>query len=328
MQMVPTMSLAMVGDLAGIATAVCWAACSLLFTAGGKRVGSLAVNMIRLTLGLAMLTLYGTVVHGQIIPTDATGHAWLWLGLSGVMGMAICDLCLFESFLLVGPRVGMLLLTLSPPVAAEISWVFLSEGLTGLNLVGMGMVLAGIAWVVLERREGPDGQRHRHPVAGVLLGVVGAVTQGIGAVLSKVGMVRQIDGEAVEQCPPFAAAQVREIAGLAAMVMFYFLIRAWPKTISALRDRRAMGYISAGAFFGPFLGVALSMVAIRHLPVGIATTFIMMAPVFVIPLTVILHKEKVGVRAVAGALVAVAGVGVLMLKAGNPIYDWWTNVVF
>jgi len=322
-----TTSLAIVGDLAGIGTAVCWAACSLFFTAGGKRVGSLAVNLIRLTLGLALLTAYGLIVHGQIVPADATRHAWLWLGLSGVMGMAICDLCLFESFLLVGPRVGMLLLTLAPPVAAVVSWVFLGEGLTGLNLVGMGMVLAGVAWVVLERKQGPDGQRHRHAIAGVLLAIAGAITQGVGAVLSKIGMVRVVDGEPVEQCAPFAAAQVREIAGLAAMIVFYFIIRAWPKTVSALRDRRALGYISAGAFFGPFLGVALSMVAIRHLPVGIATTFIMTAPVFVIPLTVILHKDKVSFRAVAGAIVAVAGVGVLMLKEGNPVYEWLMGLI-
>ena len=310
------------GDAAAMATAGCWAICSMCFTAGGRRVGSLPVNVIRLTLGLLMLTAFGLAVHGRLVPTDATGHAWTYLAISGVVGMALCDLCLFEAFLWIGPRVGMLLLTLAPPVAATLSWVFLGETLTGLNVAGMAMVLAGIAWVVLERQPGPDGQTRRHPVGGVLLGVVAGVSQGVGAVLSKFGMQTVEGGVTVDHCAPFAAAQIREIAGLAAMVVFYFVIRAWPKTIAALRDRKAMGFISVGAFFGPFLGVALSLVALRQLPVGIASTMIMTAPIFVIPLVAIFHKERVSGRAIAGAVLAVLGVGVLMLRPGNPLYDW------
>jgi len=309
------------GDLAALGTAMCWATCSMLFTAGGRRVGSLAVNVIRLAIGLAMLTVYGLLVHGQLVPTEATAHAWLWLSISGVVGMAICDLCLFEAFLWVGPRIGMLMLTLSPPVAALLSWVFLGETLTWLGLLGMAMVLAGVAWVVLERRTDADGQVRQHPVAGVLLALVAAIGQGVGMVLSKHGIWRVIDGQKVQQCGEFGAAQIREISGLAVMVAFYFVIRAWPKVAKALTDRRALAAITGGAFFGPFLGVALSMVALRS-SVGIASTLIMTAPVFVIPLVVIFHRERVSLRAVAGAIVAVAGVAVLMIRPGHPIHDW------
>ena len=313
------------GDAAAIATAGAWAICSLCFTAAGRRVGSLPVNVIRLTLGLLMLTIFGLAVNGRLVPTDATAHAWKYLAISGVVGMALCDLCLFEAFLWIGPRVGMLLLTLAPPVAATLSWVFLGETLTGMNVVGMGMVLAGIAWVVLERQEGPDGEVRRHPVGGVVLGVIAGVSQGVGAVLSKFGMTTVENGQAIEHCAPFAAAQIREIAGLAAMIVFYFVIRAWPKTIAALRDRKALGLITVGAFFGPFLGVALSLTALRLLPVGIASTLIMTAPIVVIPLTALIHKERISGRAVAGAVLAVLGVGVLMLRPGNPLYDWLVN---
>jgi drug/metabolite transporter (DMT)-like permease len=311
---------------AALATAMCWAACSLFFTAGGRRVGSLPVNAIRLTLGLIMLTMFGVVVHGRVIPTNATQHAWLWLSLSGVVGMAICDLCLFEAFLWIGPRVGMLILTLAPPIAALLSWWFLGEAMTPLNIGGMVMVLFGVAWVVLERQSGPDGSVRRHPTAGVLLAIAAAVGQGVGAVLSKYGMKTIDGGVEIDHCEPFAAAQIRDIAGLAAIAVFYVAIRAWPKTIAALRDRRAMAHISAGAFFGPFLGVALSMVALKSGLVGIASTIIMTAPIFVIPLVMIFHKERVSLRAVAGAAAAVAGIGVLTLRENSPAYEWLMNV--
>jgi len=299
---------------AGVATAGLWAVTAMFFTAGGKRVGSLAVNVIRLTLGLGALTLFGVITRGELAPMGATGHAWLWLSLSGVAGMAVCDLCLFESFLWVGPRVGMLMLTLAPPVAALIGWLLMGEELTAPSWAGMAMALTGVMLVVRERPMGPDGRRRSHPAAGVVLGALAMLSQAVGFALSKYGMDVTIDGRSVSQCAPFAAAQIRELAGLGAMVIFYFVIRAWPRTLRALRDRRAMGLISLGALTGPFLGVSMSMVALKYAAVGVASTLMAMAPLFVIPLVMIFHKEKVSLRSVLGAAIAVGGVAVLVLS--------------
>ncbi|KKN70344.1 hypothetical protein LCGC14_0432100 [marine sediment metagenome] len=305
------------GEFAGIATAALWAATSLCFTAAGKRVGSLPTNVIRLAIGVAMLSVFGWVVRGQLIPADATAHAWLWLSISGVLGMVICDLCLFESFLWIGPRMGMLMLTLAPPVATLTAWGILGEQPATQHWLGMAMVLGGVAWVVLERRVDADGRVHRHPVAGVLLGVLAAASQGVGMALSRHGMWVVTNGVRVDQCEPFAAAQIRELAGLVVMVVFFFLIRAWPRTVRALRDRGAMGFLSLGAFLGPFLGVAMSMVALKHAPVGVASTLIAMSPIFVLPMVVVFHREKLSLRAVAGALLAVAGVATLKINFGG-----------
>ena len=315
MNLIPLATALPVGNFAALGTAVGWAGTSLFFTAGGRRIGSLPVNVIRLVLGLAMLTVWGVVFHGQLIPTDATPHAWLWLSLSGVVGMAVCDLCLFESFLLIGPRVAMLILTLAPPVAAVTGWLMLGERMIWLHLVGMGLVLVGVGWVVFERKRDEDGKVHRHPILGVLLATLGAVGQGVGSVLSKIGMTTVENGQAVEHCQPFAAAQIRIMSGLAAVAVFYCFIGVWPKVVASLRDGRAMMFTSLGAFFGPFLGVGLSMVALRECSsVGMATTLAMTAPVFVIPMAVIFQKERVSARAIIGALVAVGGVALLMIE--------------
>jgi drug/metabolite transporter (DMT)-like permease len=312
--MIPLATTLPVGNLAGLGTAVGWAGTSMFFTAGGKRVGSLPVNIIRLTLGLGMLTIWGVVFRGELIPA-ATPHAWLWLAISGVVGMAICDLCLFESFLLIGPRVAMLILTLSPPVTALTGWLMLGEKMIWLHLIGMGLVLAGVGWVVFERKQDEDGNVHRHPILGVLLAVLAAIGQGVGLVLSKIGMVIVENGETIDQCPSFGAAQIRLMSGLAAMIVFYCFIGVWPKVIRSLRDRRAMIFTSLGAFVGPFMGVGLSMVALKECSsAGMASTLAMTAPVFVIPMAAIFLKERVSARAVIGALVAVGGVAMLMIE--------------
>jgi len=74
-----------------------------------------------------------------------------------------------------------------------------------------------------------------------------------------------------------------------------------------------MGFITLGAFFGPFLGVSLSLLSVQYIHVGVAQTFMSVIPVLIIPFVIIIHKEKVSLRAVAGAILAVVGVAILFL---------------
>ena len=68
-----------------------------------------------------------------------------------------------------------------------------------------------------------------------------------------------------------------------------------------------------GAVFGPFLGVSLGLFAAQHTSAGIASTIMALVPVLIIVPSVIVFKEKVTVREVAGALIAVTGVALLFL---------------
>ena len=73
----------------------------------------------------------------------------------------------------------------------------------------------------------------------------------------------------------------------------------------------ALGFTVIGAIFGPVLGVWLSMVAVNNAPAGIAATLMSLSPVFILPLAVLVEKEKLTIRAWMGAVVAVIGVCML-----------------
>jgi drug/metabolite transporter (DMT)-like permease len=106
---------------------------------------------------------------------------------------------------------------------------------------------------------------------------------------------------------------VRVIAGMAGYSLLFVLLRWWPRVPAAVRDRQAMAFASLGAFFGPFLGVSLSLIAVRATVSGVAASLMALTPVLILPLVVLLRKERVGIGGVAGALVAVAGAAVLLL---------------
>jgi drug/metabolite transporter (DMT)-like permease len=291
------------GEVAALATAVCWTATSMAFEAAGKRVGSLAVNLIRLIMAFFFMAAYTAITRGHALPDDASAHTWLWLSASGVVGFTIGDLCLFRAFVLLGARLSMLLMALVPPFTALIGLAILGEELALLDWLGMTLTLSGVAWVIAERRPANGGdQPSGISRAGIVLGTIGALGQAGGLVLSKYGM-RGYD--------PFASTHIRIIAGIVSFSILFLIIGWWPRVIGACRDRAAMASTTLGAVFGPFLGVSLSLVAIKYTETGVAATIMALVPVLIIPPAVLIMKETVSPRAILGSLVAVAGVALL-----------------
>lgn len=294
------------GELAALGTAACWTMSSLAFSAAGRRLGSLSLNLVRLVIAFAYITLYCGLARGHFLPFDAEPRAWAWLFASGLVGFVVGDLCLFRALVLIGPRLSMLVMALSPPMTTLLGLAFLNERISALGLAGMGVTTAGVAWVVSERKEG-EASASRSPdfMKGVLLALGGAAGQAGGLILSKIGM-RSYD--------PFAATQIRIFAGIVGFSIIFTAVGWWAKTARGLSDRRGVSFAALGAFAGPFVGVSLSLLAIQHTETGVAATIMSTVPVLIIPVVVFLHKERVSARAALGAAVAVGGVAMLWLR--------------
>ena len=271
--------------------------------------GSLSLNLIRLVIALAFLTVYGSVRRGMPLPLDAPLPTWAWLFASGLIGYVFGDICLFRAFVVIGPRMSMLLMALAPPMTAILGFFLLDERLSPLGIAGMVVTVCGIVWVVLERPESTDANQssstNKIPLQGILLGLGGALGQAIGVILSKIGM---------GQYDPVASGQIRILAGALGFSFIFTSIGWWGKTRDALRDKKALGYASIGAFMGPVLGVTLSLVAIRYTETGIAATIMSITPILIIPIVILTGQERVSLRAGFGALVAIAGIAMLCLR--------------
>jgi drug/metabolite transporter (DMT)-like permease len=287
------------GHLSALGAASLWAFTALFIEAAARRIGSLTVNLLRLVFAFGFLSLVGLLSRGLPLPMDATPHNWLWLSLSGLAGFTFGDLCLYRAYVVLGPRLSSLMMSLVPPITALIGWLLLGETLTPRDLLGMTLTVVGIGWAVLDRA-GPVAVSP----AGVVLGLGGAVGQAVGLILSKIGMAGY---------DAFAATQVRVMAGLAGFALLFFPLRWWSNVRTSLRDRKALGFSALGGFFGPFLAVSLSLIAIRETVAGVAASIMALTPVLIIPLVVILRRERVGLAGVAAALIAVTGVALLFL---------------
>jgi drug/metabolite transporter (DMT)-like permease len=303
------------GEIAALMTAVCWSIGSLAFTAAGRRIGSRVVNLLRMALACVLLTVAAWLLRGQALPLDASREAWGWLVLSGLVGFSLGDLCLFRAYVLLGARLTSLLMSLAPLFAAILGLWLLGEQLAWRDLAGISATLAGIALALTERHEGglPADDRQaaeaggKPPLSGILLALGGAVGQGGGLVLSKIGLLHYTSAYA-----PLAATQIRVLAGLAGFALMFSLGGWWRQVGPAFRDQRALVATAVGSFFGPFVGVTLSLYAVAHAPAGVASSLMATSPLLILPATVLLQGERVGWRAVAGTVIAVAGVALLV----------------
>ena len=298
------------GELAALLTAVFWTVTALSFEAASRRIGSMVVNIWRLIIGFTFLTIFVYFYRGSLLPLDATPRAWFYLSLSGLIGFVFGDLCLFQAFVVVGARISMLMMALAPPMTAFIGWMVLGETLSWKSWLGMILTMAGIALVVLKRHtaEESNGGRRKvkfnYPLWGILLGLGGALGQAAGLVFSKVGM---------QGYDSFASTQIRVIAGITGFSLLFFIMRLWKDAFRALTYRKPMLQLTLGAFFGPFLGVSFSLIAIKYADTGIAATIMALVPVLIIPPSMIIYKEKVTLKEAAGAVLAVGGVAMFFL---------------
>ena len=252
------------GEIAALATSCFFALTALIFTATGRLIGSQVMNRMRLLFALVYLMILNFIIFREPLPLSAESSRWLWLSLSGVIGLSLGDTFFFQSLVSVGPRLGSLLLSLAPIFGSIIAWVFFDETLAPLQITGIILALAGISWVVISHEE-PPYTPHGHTQQGVFFGVLAGLGQAVGLVLSKQGMLGEFS--------PFQANAIRMFAA----VIFTWLWTAFEGkvgiTLTALRKQpKVIGLIALGALVGPLLGVSSSLLAVQHAEIGVAST--------------------------------------------------------
>ncbi len=302
-----------IGEIAALATSALWTACSILFAAASRRIGALSVNAYRIVMAVCVLAIAHLFAFGTIVP-PANEAQWFYLGLSGVIGLALGDFGYFGMLALIGPRRGLLLTSLAPIFSSITAYYILAERLSSWDVTGIAVTLVGITIVILEREDAasPTFIPLRKRIYGYLCGVGGALGQGVGLVVSKYGMIVAA-GEGVPPLDPLSTALLRMV--VAAVVVWMSIVAAGrvKPVLASRHDVAAIKRTFAGAVTGPFLGVWLSMVAVTHAAAGVAATLMSLMPVMVIPVVWAIYKEKTSWRGMVGAAVAVAGVAILFM---------------
>ena len=293
------------GQLAALGTAVMWSLTAVFFSYSGRRVGSQVVNRSRLLFAFIFLSFAHLILQGTLFPWDAEPFRWFWFAISSILGLVLGDTFLFQAYVLIGPRLSMLLMSTVPIYSVIFGWLLFGEQISSVELAGILLAVSGIAWVVTEKRSGQTEVENKQYRKGIVFGLAGALGQVANLVTARYGLVGDY--------PAISASIIRILIAMIVLWLVAALTRQVRYTMEQWRDKKDFRAIVAGAFVGPFLGIWLSLIAVQNARLGIAATLMALPPILLIPIEYIVYRQRASSRAIVGTAVAILGVALIFL---------------
>ncbi len=303
----------LVGLFAAFGTLLLWSVGTIAFLDASRRIDPGLLNRTRLLLAVAATFVLACITMQQmpwIVLTSGTAAQWLYLGLSGVIGLTVGDLLGFTSLRILGAKRQSVIGTTAPAAAACAGFFLLNETLSVLNLAGMALSIGGVMYAMSSAEEKTEVHTEGFGsfTSGVLLAVGGAACQGAGLVVAKMGLHADGGGMA-----PFHATFMRMSVGFLATYLLDVARRAPHRPLrQAFADKRGTRSMFVGTLFGPICGVTLSLIAADKLPTAIAQTIFSLIPFVVMAIATLVHREPLRWRSVLGAAISIVGIVLLV----------------
>jgi drug/metabolite transporter (DMT)-like permease len=304
------------GEVIALLTTLCWSLGIFPFTEAAKRIGSAPLNQYRLLLAWIIISIilffWNDLNFVELFTTPQPYH-FVFLGLSGIIGFSIGDYCSFNSFKLLGPKLASLYTTFAPGAALLIGYIALNESVNLIGIFGILITVSGVIWLTLSKKDSNAATKvgYTRDKRGIIYGIIGALCQGTGLVLSKYGM----DYYDVK-LPTMHAVWIRLLFAFSAAFIVSLLagkLKSNSKPIFT-NEKNNLPFLFFGTILGPVMGVTLSLLAIQKLEVAVAQTIFALLPLFVLPISLIVYKERITIQSVFACLLALSGVLLLIWR--------------
>lgn len=293
------------GEVAALITAVSWTAAAMIFERASKMSGVTSVNTFKVAFGTVYLAILAVLLGNNFFPIGFPVKSWIFMSASGFVGFVIGDYFLFNAYVLIGSRISMLLMSASVPMTAVASYLLFGESIGHWGIYGIMLAVCGISITVIAgKKEAVKDIARAEYIKGVVFGLFSAVAMATGTLFTKVG---------AENVSPVAATQVRILSALVGFIIFVLIFGKTAELLKTVRDFKSLKMIAIGSIFGPFIGVGALLYALQHTKAGVVSTISSLTPVLIIAPSMIFLKKRVTISEVAGACIAVGGVGLLFL---------------
>ncbi len=289
------------GISAALGSAASWALGAVLFKFIGERMTPAAMTLAKGAMSVVLLGI--AVACMEYHPTDS-GGMWL-LVLSGVIGIALGDTLFFKALRDLTPVSIIVLMVVGQLMTAVLGIFVLSEVPTPLAWIGMAFIMGGVVMVLCGDTPGEEGQTK---MRGILFGLASVLCMSASSIIAK---------RPLQTVPTIQATFVRMAAGTLGVFLAGGILGQVGGWLTPLKDFSFLAKFLLAVVVVSFGGFWLSIVAIKFLHVAVASALNATEPVFAIPLSLLMMKDKTSPQAVLGSIAVVAGVA-LISCAENP----------
>ncbi|MEM7784470.1 MAG: DMT family transporter [Planctomycetota bacterium] len=296
------------GEAAGLTAALMWTFSSMLW--GRIKLTALTLNFFKNLIGVVLILTHLAIVR-IVLGLDlfqASTESWIWLGISGLIGVVIGDTFYFRSLQIIGPRLALMVSTTAPLFSVLLTSFVLNDRLSQTAIFGVLLTVVGVVIVVMEKKtkdESP-GIMPGNFRMGALFGVLGAICQALGGVFAKKGMTNLSTGEFI--CDPIEATMIRLLVSAIGTTVVILLMGKLGRSLKLGIQKENLGLLIPATAIGTWLGIWLSQIAYQGTNVAIAQTLLATCPLFAIPVVWWLQGIKPTITALGGTLVALLGV--------------------
>lgn len=300
-----------VGQLLALLTAACWAQNAIIYRHLGQKVGSDAVAHIRMWIALPAIILLTYLMEGIWFPVGLSARTYLFLLASGAIGYFITDLLLFKSYVLLGVRESMVIMTLSPVVTALFGFLLFDERLNFIQILGIFVTILGVTLMVLldgrRKQGGRLSDEERSKLKGLVYAILGSVLQSLSFLLARF---------ALEETGAVSTNLLRNLGGLGAFIIFNVFYKHDARShFQTFRNPRLLLLLFLAALAGPVVSMSLQMKAFTLAPVGIVTTITQVTPILLLPFDRFILHKKITPASLGATLLSILGVAILFLAA-------------
>jgi len=284
-----------------------------------KLIGGTEANFWRLTFAAAFLAVwaygFGSGLSGEAFPVFL---------LSGLVGIGVGDVALFQALPRLGSRISLLLIQcLTAPLGALIEWIWLGTALSGWQIACGLTILAGVG-IALTPGEHLKLSR-RELAVGTVFSLLAALGGAYGAVLSRKAYAivhasrHPVDGG--------TAAFQRIVGGLFLAAICLLVVKrrelriqagAPPELVLEASKRKWRGvwaWVLGNSLAGQTVGVSCMQWALETTPTGVVLAIIAMTPIVVIPFALVVEGERPTASSLVGGAIAVAGgIGLTLVR--------------
>ena len=261
--------------LFALGAALSWTLAGLFSHQAVLRFGSLHFNRLRMLAAAFLLVVMIALTDGSFLLPMAF---WQPVLLSAVVGVVLGDYFLFVAMRRLGPRRTAILFAGNAPIAAILSWLFLDEILSAVQILAILVGFAGICFAIIygKRRDLLHIWEAITPPLwiGLAAGFLAATGQAIGVLMLRPVMHAGAD--------PLLVGLIR--VSVAALIFWL----SWPfdrrkSEHPLLPDARMSMLILANGFFGLSFGVFLLLKALEIGSVAEVTILSSVSPVMILP---------------------------------------------
>jgi drug/metabolite transporter (DMT)-like permease len=292
----------LLGKIMALAAAFFWAIGVILFKKSGEKMTPISLNFFKNIIAMALFIPTIFLFKESFFPHQPL-VSWLWLGLSGILGITLADTMFFFSLNKLGASLVAVVDTSYTPILLTMSYIFLGERM-GL-MAFIGAVLITVALLVGSAAKPEPGRTRRDIIIGTIVGVTGMFTMVVGIVIIK---------DILNRSPLLWATSVRLFFGGLGLIPVVFLNRGRRRNfIKNLKQIQTWKIAVPAAMSGSFLAMLCWVAGLKHTNVSVAGMLNQLSTIFIFILAVIWLKEPVTRKRIAAIILAFAGAMLVFL---------------